>query len=91
MSIADKTIGQLVLNRVHDLSDIVMEMNIKQGRKAGLTVTADGVSLWEKREDALPASFYTPLPPSMTPQRALEGLEKMLEDVRTYTRKGGAQ
>lgn len=87
MSIYEKTIKQLVCSRVHDLADIVMDINIKQGRHFYLTLSPDAISVTERGE----RTFSTPLPPTSTPQRAIDGLEEMLEDVRAHQSRGASK
>ncbi|WP_157826552.1 hypothetical protein, partial [Halomonas sp. MES3-P3E] len=76
-----------VCNRVHDLADIVMDINIKQGRRFCLTLSPDVISVTERGE----RTFSAPLPPAAMPQRVLDGLEEMLEDVRAHQNRGANQ
>ncbi|MGM0825668.1 MAG: hypothetical protein ACQEUY_13225 [Pseudomonadota bacterium] len=89
MSIHDQTIKQLVRNRVHDLADMVLDMQIVQQRQAVLVIAPGGISLKEEFDDADTECFYALLPPSTTPDRALEDLEEMVSDVRTHQGQGG--
>lgn len=91
MSIVDQTVKQLVRNRVHELCDRVMDMNIKQGRHLELSLTPGGVSVTEERAGKDPRFFSASLPPLTTPVLALENLEDMLSSVRAHQSQGASQ
>ncbi|MDR5887531.1 hypothetical protein [Vreelandella janggokensis] len=91
MSIHDQTIKQLVRNRVHELSDRVMDMNIKQGRHVVLTLAPSSVSVIERLTNQEPKVFTTDLPPVTSPVLALENLEDMLSSVRAHQSQGANQ
>lgn len=89
MSIVDKTIQQLIRNRMHDFADLVLEMNATPGRFAALELNADDFSLILVKAGtqyvfnaALPSEF-------VTADDALKEIEAALSAARRFT--GGAQ
>jgi hypothetical protein len=91
MSNHDQTIKQLVRNRIHELSDRVMDMHIKQGREVSLSLTPGRVAVTEEKANQLIGSFSVTLPPLTTPVRALDNLEDMLSSVRAHQSQGANQ
>ncbi|MBR2512730.1 MAG: hypothetical protein IKE45_01695 [Halomonas sp.] len=91
MSIVEKTTAQLVRNRVHDLADMVLDMQVLQQRCAVMVIAPGGVSVKDAHDDDEETLFSTSLPPLTTPERALNGLEQMVGELRAYQNKGGAQ
>lgn len=89
MSIVEKTIRQLIHNRVHDLTDLVMEVNATPGRFAALELNANEFSLIVVKAGsqyvfsaALPSEF-------VTDADALKEVEAALSGARRLA--GGAQ
>lgn len=91
MSIQDKTIKQLIRNRVHDLADMVLDMQVLQQHCAVMVIAPGGVSVKDAQDHEEETLFSTSLPPLTTPERALNGLEQMVAELRAYQHKGGAQ
>ncbi|WP_301585077.1 hypothetical protein [Halomonas alkaliantarctica] len=91
MSIVEKTTAQLVRNRVHDLADMVLDMQVLQQRCAVMVIAPGGVSVKDAHDDEEDTLFSTSLPPLTTPERALNGLEQMVAELRAYQHKEGAQ
>lgn len=91
MSIHDQTIKQLVRNQVHQLTDIVMDMNIKQGRRVALSLLPGRVSVVEEMPADRTRLFSASLPPNLTPAESLDRLEWMVAEVSANHSRGAEQ
>ncbi|MGP9499562.1 hypothetical protein [Halomonas sp. AOP43-D1-4] len=88
MNIVERTTAQLVRNRIHELTDLAMEINSdsKHG-VADLRVVVGSVSLQVTSrivDQFCPFAQSALLPPLATNRKALARLEKMLQDARAY-------
>ncbi|OWV29482.1 hypothetical protein [Halomonas campaniensis] len=92
MSIHEKTLKQLVRNQVHEVANIVMDMNLIQGRHVKMRIFPGGVSVTEEREGHEPHFVSASLPPLAMPEAALNNVESLLSVLRGHWRwQGGAQ
>lgn len=92
MSIHEKTIKQLVRNQVHEVANIVMDMNLVQGRHIEMSIFPGGVSVKEERDGCEPRFASASLPPLAMPETALNNVESLLSVLRGHWRwQGGAQ
>ncbi|UTD54955.1 hypothetical protein [Halomonas sp. MS1] len=90
MSIVDKTIEQLVRNRVHDLTDRAMNINSLGIHRATVTLTKSCIVLGVSRSSAI-NTYTAQLPSSDVSDRlALAELDTALNQTRVYLT-GGAQ
>lgn len=90
MSIVDKTIQQLVRNRVHDLTDRAMNINSLGNHRATVTLTKSCIVLGVSRSSAI-NTYTAQLPSSDVSDRlALAELDIALNQTRVYLT-GGAQ
>jgi|GEM_PF-1935708 hypothetical protein len=90
MSIVDKTIEQLVRNRVHDLADRAMNINSLGSHRATVTLTKSCIVLGVSRSSAI-NTYTAQLPSSDVSDRlALAELDTALNQTRVYLT-GGAQ
>lgn len=90
MSIVDKTIQQLVRNRVHDLTDRAMNINSLGNHRATVTLTKSCIVLGVSRSSAI-NTYTAQLPSSDVSDRlALAELDIALYQTRVYLT-GGAQ
>lgn len=90
MSIVDKTIEQLVRNRVHDLTDRAMNINSLGSHRATVTLTKSCIVLGVSRSSAI-NTYTAQLPSSDVSDRlALAELDTALNQTRVYLT-GGAQ
>ncbi|AYF32316.1 hypothetical protein CUU95_18380 [Vreelandella alkaliphila] len=90
MSIVDKTIQQLVRNRVHDLTDRAMNINSLGSHRATVTLTKSCIVLGVSRSSAI-NTYAAQLPSSDVSDRlALAELDTALNQTRVYLT-GGAQ
>lgn len=90
MSIVDKTIQQLVRNRVHDITDRAMSINNLGYYRATVTLTKSCIVLGVSRSSAI-NTYTAQLPSSNVSDRlALAELDIALNETRVYLT-GGAQ
>ena len=87
MSIFDQTVKNLVRNRVHDISDRVMDINIKHGRSLEMLLTDGCISV---NEEMTGLELRALLPPRAAPQQALDDLEEMIIKLNAGINAGGA-
>ncbi|UQI41896.1 hypothetical protein [Vreelandella venusta] len=84
MSIVDKTIEQLVRNRVHDLTDRAMNINSLGSHRATVTLTKSCIVLGVSRSSAI-NTYTAQLPSSDVSDRlALAELDTALNQTRVY-------
>lgn len=84
MSIVDKTIQQLVRNRVHDLTDRAMNINSLGSHRATVTLTKSCIVLGVSRSSAI-NTYTAQLPSSDVSDRlALAELDTALNQTRVY-------
>lgn len=84
MSIVDKTIQQLVRNRVHDLTDRAMNINSLGNHRATVTLTKSCIVLGVSRSSSI-NTYTAQLPSSDVSDRlALAELDTALNQTRVY-------
>lgn len=87
MSIAEITTAQLVRNRVHELTDLVIEINANSTSTATLFITPSAVHVDIAGAEGFISGCI--LPPAITSEQALGELESIVANVRDSM--GGAQ
>lgn len=89
MNIVERTTAQLVRNRIHELTDLAMDINasMKNANTANFHVSANGAHIVIKGAPGLIRA--SALPPLVTTARALREIEDIIADVRAFI--GGAQ
>ncbi|MBS3670168.1 hypothetical protein [Vreelandella boliviensis] len=82
MSIHEKTLKQLVRNQVHEVANIVMDMNLIQGRHVEMSIFPGGVSVTEEMDGREHRLISASLPPLAMPETALNNVESLLSRLR---------
>ena len=84
MNIVERTTAQLVRNRVHELTDLAMDINasIKNASTANFHVSANGAHIVIKGAPGLIRA--SALPPLVTTGLALRDIEAIIADVRSF-------